>query len=103
MDCEINPLKLPRLDKTALALEMGELLGRELELPQVRTVGGHAYLSWQERAVYTVDWGSSPAHRDRVKDHRGCLSQPDHRYRALCADPVGRYGHRPAMPQWTVP
>lgn len=59
MDCEINPLKLPRLDKTALALEMGELLGRELELPQVRTVGGHAYLSWQERAVYTVDWGSS--------------------------------------------
>ena len=59
MDCEINPLKLPRLDQTALALEMGELLGRELELPQVRTVGGHAYLSWQERAVYTVDWGSS--------------------------------------------
>ena len=59
MDCEINPLKLPRLDKTALALEMGELLGRALELPQVRTVGGHAYLSWQERAVYTVDWGSS--------------------------------------------
>ena len=59
MDCEINPLKLPRLDKTALALEMGELLGRELELPQVRTVGGHAYLSCQERAVYTVDWGSS--------------------------------------------
>lgn len=59
MDCEINPLKLPRLDKTALALEMGELLGRELELPQVRTVGGHVYLSWQERAVYTVDWGSS--------------------------------------------
>ena len=59
MDCEINPLKLPRLDKTALALEMGELLGRELELPQVRTVGGHAYLSWQERAVYTMDWGSS--------------------------------------------
>ena len=59
MDCEINPLKLPRLDKTALALEMGELLGRELELPRVRTVGGHAYLSWQERAVYTVDWGSS--------------------------------------------
>ena len=38
---------------------MGELLGRDLELPQVRTVGGHAYLSWQERAVYTVDWGSS--------------------------------------------
>ena len=31
----------------------------DLELPQVRTVGGHAYLSWQERAVYTVDWGSS--------------------------------------------
>lgn len=59
MECEINPLKLPRLDKTALALEMGELLGRDLELPQVRTVGGHAYLSWQERAVYTVDWGSS--------------------------------------------
>lgn len=59
MDCEINPLKLPRLDKTALALEMGELLGRELELPQVRTVGGHVYLSWQERAVYMVDLGSS--------------------------------------------
>ena len=59
LECEVNPLKLPRLDRTALALELGDLLQRDLELPQVRTVGGHAYLSWQERAVYTVDWGSS--------------------------------------------
>ena len=94
MDCEINPLKLPRLDKTALALEMGELLGRELELPQVRTVGGHAYLSWQERAVYTVDWGSSQLTETGSKitgDAYRSLTTDTGRF---VLDPVGRHGHR---------
>ena len=55
LECPVNPLKLPRLDAPSLALTLGEAVGRELELPEV----SGAVLTFEERAVYTVRWGSS--------------------------------------------
>ncbi len=59
VEAEVNPLKLPRLNPSALALDIGDAVQRDMERPTVQTAQGHAYLLLAERAVYTVDWGSA--------------------------------------------
>ena len=59
VEAEIATLKLPRLDAAALALELGETVQRELERPGVQTVEGHTYLTFAEKAVFSVEWGSA--------------------------------------------
>lgn len=59
IEAEINHLKLPRLDSVRAALDIGDLVERELDLPAVRTGESGAILTFLEKANYMVEFGSA--------------------------------------------